>query len=42
MIEERTVINVCQNYVGIIKCIRWGIIPSYALWLCGRGGASVI
>ena len=34
-----TVINVCQTWP---KCALWGIIPCYALWLCGRGGASVI
>ena len=34
-----TVINVCQTW---LKCALWGIIPSYSLWSCGRGGASVI
>ena len=34
-----TVINVCQN--TWLKCTCWGIIPSYALWMCRRGGASV-
>ena len=25
-----------------LKCALWGTIPSYALWSCGRGGASII
>ena len=30
--------SVCQN--TWLKCTCWGIIPSYALWMCRRGGAS--
>ena len=25
-----------------LKCALWGSIPSYALWSCGRGGASLL
>ena len=25
-----------------LKCALWGTIPSYALWSCGRGGASLL
>ena len=38
-----TVYTVNMMYVHTwLKCALWGIIPSYALWSCGRGGASVI